>query len=229
MKRFPARADAARETGQPRREESDSPPRLRIESARQGASGTTIVVAGGSSYIFRSSQAEELGLSSDPLFPGAELEETDAGILAVAAEAYEAEKRAIALLARAEQSAYMLGAKLETRGLSKKAVRVALDRLSSDGVLSDRRYAEAYAASRLSRRAEGPASLLSSLRGRGIDGETAKAAIAAVLGPAERLPALAKAAEKEMRRSGGDREAARRRLRRLGFKSDEISAYFEKD
>jgi regulatory protein len=186
-------------------------------------------VAGGSSYIFRSSQAEELGLSSDPLFPGAELEETDAGILAVAAEAYEAEKRAIALLARAEQSAYMLGAKLETRGLSKKAVRVALDRLSSDGVLSDRRYAEAYAASRLSRRAEGPASLLSSLRGRGIDGETAKAAIAAVLGPAERLPALAKAAEKEMRRSGGDREAARRRLRRLGFKSDEISAYFEKD
>jgi hypothetical protein len=40
---------------------------------------------------------------------------------------------------------------------------------------------------------------------------------------------LAKAAEKEMRRSGGDREAARRRLRRLGFKSDEISEYFEKD
>jgi regulatory protein len=229
MKEFSARADAAQKTAKPGLGASDRQPRLRIDSVRQGASGTAIVAAGGSSYIFRPSQAEELGLPAGSLIPGAELEETDADILALAAEAYTVEKKAIALLVRAEQSAYMLGAKLETRGFSRKAVRVAVERLSTDGILSDRRYAEAYAASRLSRRAEGPASLLSSLRGRGIDGETAVAAIAAVLGPGQRLAALAKAAEKEMRRSGGDKDAARRRLRGLGFKSDEISEYFEEE
>jgi len=194
-----------------------------------GASGTAIVAAGGSSYLFRLSQAEELGLESSSLVAGADLEEAGLAILAVAAEAYEAEKRAIALLSRAEQSMHLLGQKLEKRGLSRVAVRIALERLSSEGLLSDRRYAEAYAASRLSRRAEGPASLQSSLRGRGVDGETAKAAVAAVLGPGERISALAKAAEKELRRSGGDRDAARRRLRGLGFKSDEINSYFDPD
>jgi regulatory protein len=194
---------------------------------RVGASGTAIVAAGGSSYIYRPEQAEELGLLPDSIRPGAELEEPESDILALAAEAYEAEKRALSLLARAEQTAFMLAAKLESRGLSKKAARMALERLEAEGLLSDRRFAEAYAASRLSRRAEGPASLLSSLRGRGVDAETAKSAIASLLSPEQRQAALAKAAEKELRRSGGDREAARRRLRALGFKSEEISLYFD--
>jgi regulatory protein len=202
---------------------------VRIESVQQGASGTAIVALGGSSFLFRVSQAEELGLGLAALLAGAELDESEVDILALAAEVYETEKRAIALLARAEQSTLMLGAKLASRGFSKKAVRVALERLGAEGILSDSRFAEAYAASRLARRAEGPASLLSSLRERGIDGDTAKAAIAAVLGPDERASALAKAAAKETRRSQGDREAIRRRLRGLGFKSEEIAEYFEKD
>jgi regulatory protein len=205
----------------------DSSPRLKVESVRMGASGTAIIAAGGSSFIVRISQAEELGLSPASLAAGMELEEAAAAILALAAEAYEAEKKAIALMARAEQSAYMITQKLEVRGLSKKAARMAVDRLIGEGLISDLRFAEAYAISRLSRRAEGPASLQSSLRGKGVDGETAKAAIAAVLGPQERSSAIAKAAEKELRRSGGDRDAAKRRLRALGFKSGEISQYFD--
>jgi regulatory protein len=227
MKQFPARADDARGAAKPRREDIDSSPRPSIASLRKGASGTAIVAVGGSSFILRISQAQDLGLDPAALAPGAELDEASLGILALAAEAYEAEKRALALLARAEQSAFMLGCKLEARGLSKKAVRIALERLQAEGLLSDRRFAEAYAAARLSRRAEGPSSLLSSLRGRGVDADTAKAAIAAILGPEPRRAALAKAAEKELRRSGGDREAARRRLRALGFKSEEISGYFD--
>ncbi len=222
MKQSPARSEEARENAK-------SGQGTCVESVRMGASGTAIVAAGGSSHLFRLSQAEELGLESSSLVAGADLGETGLAILAVASEAYEAEKRALALLSRAEQSMHLLGQKLEKRGLSRVAVRIALERLSTEGLLSDRRYAEAYAASRLSRRAEGPASLQSSLRGRGVDGETAKAAVAAVLGPGERISALAKAAEKELRRSGGDRDAARRRLRGLGFKSDEINGYFDPD
>lgn len=200
---------------------------MRIDFVKQGASGTAIVAAGGSSFIFRPVQAEELGLAVGSLSPGTDLDEDHALLLALAAEAYEAEKKALALLARAEQSAFTLGIKLETRGFSKKAVRIALDTLGAEGVLSDSRYAEAYAASRLSRRAEGPASLVAALRGRGVDAATAKAAVAAVLGPRERSDALAKAAAKELRRSGGDVEALKRRLRALGFKSDDIAGYFE--
>ena len=228
MKRSPARADDAKETVKPRPESQDSSPGTRIDSIRQGASGTTIIVAGGSSFLFRPSQAEELGLDSASLLPGADLGEDAAGLLSLAAEAYEAEQKGVALLTRAEQSSHMLRQKLEARGISQKAARIAIERLSAEGTLSDRRYAEAYAASRLSRRAEGPASLTASLRGRGVDGETAKAAVAAVLGPGERVSALSKAADKELRR-GGDRDAVRRRLRALGFKSDEISGYFDPD
>jgi regulatory protein len=200
---------------------------VQVISVRKGASGTTIVAAGGSTFILRPSQAEELGLSEASLLPGTELDEAEAELLALAAEAYEAEQRATALLARAEQSAHMLTQKLESRGLSRKASRLAVERLCEEGLVSDRRFAEAYAASRLSRRAEGPASLMTSLRAKGVDAETAKAAIAAVLGPGERSSAIAKAAEKELRRSDGDRDAARRRLRALGFKSEEISRYFD--
>lgn len=194
-----------------------------------GASGAAIVAAGGSSFIYRPSQAEELGLVAASVFPGAELDETAAGLLALAAEAYQAEKRGLALLARAEQSAAMLRLKLEAKDFSRQAARIAAERLVGEGLLSDRRFAEAYARSRLARRAEGPASLLASLRNKGVDGEIAKEAIASVLGPDERLSAIAKAAEKELRRSDGDRDAARRRLRFLGFKSDEITEYFEKE
>ena len=192
-----------------------------------GASGTAVIAAGGSSFLFRVQQAEELGLPREALVPGLELDEAQSGLLALAAEAYEAEKKGLALLARAEQSVYMLGAKLEAKGLSRKAVKIAVERIQAEGLVSDRRFSEAFAAARLSRRAEGPASLLSSLRGRGVDGDTAKSTVASLMGPEERRAALAKAAAKEQRRSGGDREAVRRKLRSLGFKSDEISEFFD--
>ena len=109
-----------------------------------------------------------------------------------------------------------------------RAARIALARLCAEGILSDSRFAESYAASRLSRRAEGPASLVAALRGRGVDGDTAKGAVAAVLGPSERAAALAKAAGKELRRSRGDKDALKRRLRALGFKSEEIDEELSK-
>ncbi len=227
MGQFPGQTDVAREIAKTRRKAIDSSPRLRIESIRQGASGTAVVTVGGSSYLFRPDQAETLGLSPAFLAAGVDLGETETLLLALAAESYEAEKRAGALLARAEQSSQMLALKLAKKGYSKKAIRIALERLALQGSLSDSRFAEAYVASRLSRRAEGPASLVAALRGRGIDGDTAKTAVSVVLGPVERASALAKAAAKELRRAGSDKDQARRRLRALGFKSGEISDFFD--
>jgi regulatory protein len=202
---------------------------VKVESLSRGASGAATVVAGGFSFIVCVELLESLGLPLSALAPGRELEEEESGLLALAAEAREAETRGLALVARAEQSTFMLRAKLEARGFSRKATAIALERLAANGFLSDRRFALAYAASRLARRsskAEGPASLAAALRERGIDRTTAAEALAELLGPEERARALASAAEKAAKRSGGDREQLRDRLRELGFKSDEISDYF---
>jgi regulatory protein len=173
---------------------------------------------------------EELGFPVASLAPGAEIDEEALATLSLAAEAREAEKRGLSLLARAEQSEYMLRQKLEGREFSRPAIRIALERLSASGLLDDRRFADAYAASRLARRgskAEGPASLVAALRERGIDGSTAAEAVAALMGPEERAAALEEAAAKALKRSGGEVDEARRRLRSLGYRPGEISELFE--
>ncbi len=203
---------------------------MRIESVQKGASGTASVAAGGSSFLVKLEVLEALGMASASLIPGTELDEAGLGLLTLADEEREAERRGLALLARAEQSAFMLRAKLEAREFSRRAVGLALERLQASGLLDDRRFALAYASSRLAHRsskAEGPASLVSALRERGVDRTIAAEAVASILGAEERAAALEKAAAKELKRSGGDRDAARSRLRALGFKSEEISELFE--
>jgi regulatory protein len=197
-----------------------------------GASGTAVVAAGGSSFFVAVELLEELGLSAADLVAGAELDEASSSALALAAEAFEAEKRGLSLLARAEQSTFMLKNKLEGREFSRRAVALALNRLTASGLLDDRRFAGAFAASRLSRirsKAEGPASLVSALRERGIDRAVAAEAVTELLGPDERTAALEKAVIKETKRSGGNKDELRRRLRALGFKSDEIAEFFDRD
>jgi regulatory protein len=215
----------------PSRGEENPSPRPRIEFVRKRASGAATIAVGGSSFYVALDLVEELGLAASSLAAGAELDEASVRILTLAAEAGEAAKRGMALLARAEQSTFMLRAKLVHRGFSSRAIEIALSRLKAEGLLDDRRFASAYAASRLSRvgsKAEGPLSLAAALRGRGIDRLTAAEAVAGLLGPEERRSALARAAEKETKRVAGNKEELRQRLRALGFKSEEISEYFER-
>jgi regulatory protein len=202
---------------------------VRISSVRKGASGATIVADGGSSFVVDLGLVEELGLDPEAIVPGADLDERAMGLLDLAAQAREAEARGLALLARAEQSNFMLRMKLSSRGFGEAAIALALKRLEASAFADDGRFARAYAASRLSRRRgrEGPATLSAALRARGIDADTAASAVAAVLGPEERREALASAAGWILKRSTGDRDEVRRSLRQLGFSSGEISEYFE--
>jgi regulatory protein len=203
---------------------------MKVESLRTGASGTAVIAAGGFTFSARIETLKELGFVPETLEQGAELDEAAAASLALAAEAYGAEKRALSLVARAEQSEAMLAIKLEQRGFSRKAASLALGRLREAGLVNDRRYAEAYILSRLSRRPEGASRLLAAIRSRGIDDETARAALAAVFGTEERRSALARAAEREIRRAGSrgleDSELGPR-MRALGFGGEDIRLYFE--
>jgi SOS response regulatory protein OraA/RecX len=202
---------------------------VRIESVQKGASGTATIAVGGSSFLLSLELLGSLGLDPGSILPGRELDEDELSLVQLAAEEREAEKRGLALLARAEQSCFMLRVKLEAREFSRRAVALALDRLISAGYLDDRRFASAYAASRLAHRgskAEGPTSITAALRDRGIDRAIAADAVAELFGPKARADELAKAAERILKKYGADRDDAKRRLRELGYKSEEINEYF---
>jgi regulatory protein len=191
-----------------------------------GASGVTKVAVGGSSFIFQAAILAGLGLDPAGLRPGTELDEAGVEALGLAAAVRDAEKKALALLARAEQSRLLLSAKLEQRGCPARAARLAMDRLEAEGLLDDRRFAEAWLRSRSGNQALSPAKLMAGLRARGIAESTAKAAFAEVFGDDERIKLLKRAAERELAAADGDREAAGRALRKLGFKPGEIRELF---
>lgn len=203
---------------------------MRVTDVRTGASGaTTIVADGGSSFIVDLDLLREFGLDPKSITAGIELtEETEAALL-TAAEVHKAEARGLALLARAEQSSFMLKTKLLSRGFSERAVCIALERLTRAGYLDDERFAHTYLRSRLSRRGgrEGPASLEAALRRHGIDSALATSSIAVILGAEERREVLVQAAVEALRHSKGDLVSARSRLVRLGFRASEISEVFE--
>lgn len=203
---------------------------MKLESVKIGASGVASIAAGGSSFLVDLGLLAELGLDQALLVPGAELEEEATELLVLADQVIDAEKRGASLLARAEQSAWMLRLKLEARGLPSRAVKLAITRLEASGLLDDERFSRAYVAARLSAKAEGPTSLVGALRAKGIDGDLAKAAVSAAIGanaaPDERKAALEKAAARELKRAKGDERMARSRLRGLGFKGPEIASFF---
>jgi regulatory protein len=203
---------------------------LRIESVQRGASGIAILAAGGFSFSVRPDQLEELGLDPAALVPGSELSVEESALVELADRAKEAESRALALLARAEQSSFMLRSKLEDRGFEKRAIEMALSRLRSSRLLDDARFASAFIRSRLARsgsKPEGPSTLAAALREKGLDRETTAQALAETLGLEQRAEALRAAVEKLRKRDRLDKEGLKRRLRMLGYRSDEISELFE--
>ena len=202
---------------------------MRIESVEKRASGTAKVAVGGSSFLFREAYLEALGLDAQGLISGADFDDAAIDILAMAAAATEAEKKALALLARAEQSRFLLMAKLERRECGSRAARLALDFLEKEGLLDDRRFALAWLRSKMRAALPSPSKLMLGLRNRGIEEGLAKSVFAEVFGADERHDLLKRAAEKEAKRSGGDLKELRSALLRLGFKPGEIREYFEKD
>jgi len=83
------------------------------------------------------------------------------------------------LLARREHSRLELRRKLGARDLPDELIEQALDDLQQDGLLSDQRFAESFAGSRL-RRGQGPQRILAELRQRGVVDALAEQALASL-------------------------------------------------
>lgn len=74
---------------------------------------------------------------------------------------------AVAALARREHSRFELQQKLVAKGMERSSVTEALDALEAEGLLDDRRFAEAYSRFRVGR-GYGPRRITDELRQRGV-------------------------------------------------------------
>jgi regulatory protein len=204
----------------------------RVVSIEEGASGVAkAATAEGSLFVFRTSYLQpaclSCGIDEVPvLSPGDEIDED---LLSVLIDVMMAEHRAVYLLARAEQfrrglERKLLGNKLSGKGLPASAVNIALNHLEAEGLLSDRRYADAWMRQRVRRHPEGPRSLSAALASRGVGREASWEALAAFFDESRRFGLLAAAATM-LEQKLGDPSNLRSALIELGWRSAEISEY----
>ncbi len=113
------------------------------------------------------------GLSSKDLFP-IEISEEEYQDLVKSAECLRAERKALQLISRAEQSRQGLVHKLEQRGYSEDVVRRVLDRLADLDFINDRRFAAAWIRTQISlSHTKSKMQLVTGLMKRGLDIRTA--------------------------------------------------------
>ncbi|MDR1239574.1 MAG: recombination regulator RecX [Treponema sp.] len=136
-----------------------------------------IALSDGSLFSFRVSyladfpgpfRPEADGDFIDGLAGGEEISAGEEGAFRFAAACLRAERAALRLTARAEQTMRGLSRKLERRGFADACVQAVIRHLEALGLVNDRRFAGLWLQSRLARRRESPRRLLAALRGRGI-------------------------------------------------------------
>jgi len=159
---------------------------------------------------------------------GKELSPLEEDSLRFAAACYKAEKIALRLIARAEQSCLALTAKLGKRGIEAAVVREVIPRLTDMELLNDIRYAELWVRSRLgSKKALSPLWFLSSLGKRGIDKTSSLNAINRVLDAETEYALLLKYLEETEALEGKGGRFLKTRLKHEGFSHEVIEKFFE--
>jgi regulatory protein len=139
---------------------------------------------------------------------------------------------ALALVARAEQYAAGLSLKLQKKGYGKAEVRSVIEALSEQGMLDDTRYARLWIEVRVKRKAESPRDLIYTLCGKGINRNTAVAALKDVFGGGEEtstgeLSLLKRFAEKNGLTHESYDGSLRQKFRSEGFSAEVLERYFD--
>jgi regulatory protein len=159
-------------------------------------------------------------------FPDKEINPEEATALRFAADCFRAERAALRLVARAEQTRSGLARKLEQRGHGGTRVKAAVAYLTDLEIVDDRRFAERWIQSRLYRAADSPLRLIQGLCQRGIARDTAQAACKTML-DFERETALLKKfiAKRYPGPTGSENRFLKGQLKREGFSSKALEWY----
>ncbi len=120
----------------------------------------------GPAFFLRSEYLSSV--SPERLCIGEDFSDEESEDILNAALVFSAEKAALSYLGRAEHCRASLSRKLIQKGISKEAVDASLDFLEKKGLLSDRRFSDAWLRSRAINHAEGRARLSSELSFRGV-------------------------------------------------------------
>jgi regulatory protein len=200
----------------------------RVVAFQEGANGTAkAVTEDGSLFLCRReylSAALKAAALDNPLEPGMAAGQgfdVPDEVLLAAVGAYDAEKRACSLLARAEQHRAGLERKLAAKDVPRWCSRAALDWLEAAGLLSDRRFAESWIRQRMRSHAEGPRSLAAALSARGVDANAVRIAIAEILEESTR-PVFIVRAVLRIAAAVHDPALVRVKLIELGWRRQEI-------
>ncbi|MFL6290664.1 MAG: regulatory protein RecX [Thermoanaerobaculia bacterium] len=137
-------------------------------------------------------------------------------------------QKAVQLLGSRPHFRRELQAKLAQRGFPAEEIEEALDRLTGQGYLDDRKTAVAFVEQRLSRSSEGRLRLRAELEKRGAPAEAIEEAVATV--PEDDLEPAREAAERWQRlHPRGEPAALARHLARKGFSRRAIFALLKTD
>ena len=157
---------------------------------------------------------------------GADFSEEEADSLFDAGLTCAVELKAVAYLARAEQSRFGLTRKLIEKKYDKKYVEAALSYLEGRGYLSDARYAAAWLNTRKINHYEGRSRLAAELAARGIARDVAGKALDEFLTENDEDEICRKAYEKLSRTKSGDKLTAA--MIRQGFSQKQIRSVQER-
>lgn len=138
----------------------------------------------------------------------------------------DAEKAALRLAARAEQTCEGMLLKLCSRGYTREAASIALAALVERNLVNDERFAHMWLVSRIRRTPDSPRALLARLQSRGIAIKTARAALKNVLASEEELDLLKRYVEKKQRGLVDFDRCTREYLRAEGFSPEVLEEFF---
>jgi regulatory protein len=164
---------------------------------------------------------------------GAEISADEAVSLRYAAGCYRAERAALALIARAEQTRLGLTRKMERKGMDTAHIRAALDYLEGIGIVNDERFAELWFEAKIRRVSSGrpgklcPRKLLGSLLGRLIPADIAHKVLKSVLDSEAERTLLSSYIAGTFPDFDKDNFSIRQKLKEAGFSSSAIRAYWE--
>jgi regulatory protein len=178
---------------------------------------------------FRLGLAAELVLA-ERLRTGDEVDDARLAELEAKDRGWKARDAALSLLSHRARSAAELTRRLKRKGFDDDVAERTVERLGELGMVDDAAFAETFVRDRVRLRPHGRRRLASELRAKGVDAETAGAAIAGVMEREEATETdLARqAAARWQARPGEEPARARRRLHgflaRRGFGGDAIRA-----
>lgn len=146
---------------------------------------------------------------------------------------WKAKQASLNLLSHRARSARELERRLARKDFPADVASAAVEDLERMGLVDDAAFAESFVRDRVRLRPKGKRVLVQELRARGVDPDTAEAAVGEVMAGEEvsELELARAAAAKWSARSGEDPQSARRRLygylARRGFGSDAIREVLE--